>query len=337
MSATPDATRAQATTTDDGRVIYLSNTREPIAGTAAVSQDPHWTPPSTQRLGLLDPGPLVSDAAVQRVLNVLRPLLGMGESPSGNRITNWYNQNVEYLAAYTWAWCAATVSYATTFGGADNIFKDRAFVPFVVQDAQAATLGSEWHWGSVGMKPGDLVIFDWDGTGGRSIWSADHVGIVEYDLSGGQWTTIEGNIGDMLKRCQRDGRYVMGYVRLDWAKADGVTYDPRSTPATTPAPASVPTGLTAPDYPLRAGSYFGPRSGPRESVSGYYSHREDLRRWQQRMIDRGWDLGPAGADGLYGPRTNAVARAFQAEKGLQVDGKIGPATWRAAWEAAVTA
>lgn len=148
-----------------GDILYLSNRRPPVAGVAPVSQDADWTPTSATARGLLDPGPLVSDAAVQRVLDVLRPLLGMGESPSGNRITNWYNQNVEYLASYTWAWCAATISYATTFGGADNIFKDRAYVPFVVQDAQAGTLGSEWHWGSDGMKPGDLAIFDWSGAG----------------------------------------------------------------------------------------------------------------------------------------------------------------------------
>ncbi|AXC34900.1 endolysin [Microbacterium phage TimoTea] len=92
----------------------------------------------------------------------------------------------------------------------------------------------------------------------------------------------------------------------------------------------------APAYPLPWGSYFGPKSGPRESVSGYYSHREDLRRWQARMIARGWDLGPAGADGLYGDRTGDVAEAFQREKGLTVDRKIGPATWAAAWTAPIT-
>lgn len=318
-----------------GDILYLSNRRPPVAGVAPVSQDADWTPTSATARGLLDPGPLVSDAAVQRVLDVLRPLLGMGESPSGNRITNWYNQNVEYLASYTWAWCAATISYATTFGGADNIFKDRAYVPFVVQDAQAGTLGSEWHWGSDGMKPGDLAIFDWSGAGSRNIWAADHVGIVEHDLTGGQWTTIEGNIGDALQRVRRDRRYVQGYVRLDWAKADGVTA-PR--PPAPPA-SSIPSGLTAPPFPLGWGQYFGPRYplSNSNSVSGYYSHREDLRRWQKRMIERGWDLGPDGADGYFGPRTSEVARRFQLEKGYPVSGVIWPETWRGAWEAAVTA
>lgn len=88
-----------------------------------------------------------------------------------------------------------------------------------------------------------------------------------------------------------------------------------------------------PPFPLPAGAYFGPKTGPRESVSGYFSHREDLKRWQQRMKDRGWNINP---DGLYGDQTGDVAEAFQREKGLTVDRKIGPQTWAAAWIAPVT-
>lgn len=89
----------------------------------------------------------------------------------------------------------------------------------------------------------------------------------------------------------------------------------------------------APPFPLPAGAYFGPKSGPKRSVSGYYSHREDLRRWQRQMRARGWQIEP---DGLYGRQTGNVAAAFQAEKGLTVDRLIGPATWAAAWTAPVT-
>ena len=105
------------------------------------------------------------------------------------------------------------------------------------------------------------------------------------------------------------------------------------TTSGTPRPAALVTP-SAPAFPLSSGSYFGPKDGPAESISGYYSHRDDLRIWQSRMAARGWTID---ADGLYGDQTANVARKFQREKGLSVDGLIGPATWAAAWTAPVTA
>lgn len=106
-----------------------------------------------------------------------------------------------------------------------------------------------------------------------------------------------------------------------------------AAPASPSAPAPAIPGVPAPGFPLPGGWYFGPKSGPKESVSGYFSYRDNLRQWQQRMHDRGWDIG---VDGLYGPNTASVARHFQAEKGLGIDGLIGPATWAAAWTAPIT-
>ncbi|GAA1456988.1 hypothetical protein GCM10009603_05070 [Nocardiopsis exhalans] len=119
----------------------------------------------------------------------------------------------------------------------------------------------------------------------------------------------------------------------------GVTADGLWGPATEKAyraaggnAPSTPT-VKVPPFPLPRGSYFGPKEGPNQSVSGFYSHRSDLRRWQKQMLVRGWSID---ADGLYGPQTARVARQFQAEKGLSVDSLIGPATWVAAWTAPIT-
>lgn len=54
------------------------------------------------------------------------------------------------------------------------------------------------------------------------------------------------------------------------------------------------------------------------------------------MIKRGWDLDPTGADGVFRQETDEVLRKFQAEKGLEVDGKIGSQSWNAAWTLPVT-
>ncbi|GAB3213804.1 N-acetylmuramoyl-L-alanine amidase [Marinactinospora endophytica] len=55
--------------------------------------------------------------------------------------------------------------------------------------------------------------------------------------------------------------------------------------------------------------------------------------WQGRMRERGWSLT---VDGAYGARSRSVCSAFQREKGLTVDGIVGPDTWRVAWTAPIT-
>lgn len=101
-------------------------------------------------------------------------------------------------------------------------------------------------------------------------------------------------------------------------------------------------GRSAPKFPLPEGAYFGPHGGPAASRSGYArkSDRDALARWQRQVLAIGADLGPAGADGYYGPRgqtrwddsyTGRAAAAVQDRYGLTRDGLIGPRTWAAPW------
>lgn len=55
---------------------------------------------------------------------------------------------------------------------------------------------------------------------------------------------------------------------------------------------------------------------------------QDVRTWQARMRDRGWQID---VDGWYGPKSAQVCREFQRAYGLLVDGIVGPITWQAAW------
>lgn len=102
-----------------------------------------------------------------------------------------------------------------------------------------------------------------------------------------------------------------------------------------PTPIVVTKTTVAPTFPLPTGHYFYFPSPWSYVHSGYFSSvdRYNLRRWQGRMRDRGWNLL---VDGLYGGQTYDVTRAFQREKGLTVDGKIGKNTWAAAWIAPIT-
>lgn len=47
---------------------------------------------------------------------------------------------------------------------------------------------------------------------------------------------------------------------------------------------------------------------------------------QDLLVGLGYDLGPAGGDGVFGPDTKTAVMAFQRDKGLAVDGIVGPAT-----------
>ena len=68
-------------------------------------------------------------------------------------------------------------------------------------------------------------------------------------------------------------------------------------------------------------------------VSKYYTIRNGcvggaVRRLQTWLNDiRGGDL--LAEDGEFGPKTEAAVRAYQAAKGLTVDGVVGPKTWQA--------
>ena len=55
----------------------------------------------------------------------------------------------------------------------------------------------------------------------------------------------------------------------------------------------------------------------------------DVKRMQEALLSKGYDLGKYGADGDFGPGTDSAVRAFQKAKGLETDGVVGPKTWAA--------
>lgn len=54
-----------------------------------------------------------------------------------------------------------------------------------------------------------------------------------------------------------------------------------------------------------------------------------VRTLQQLLNSLGF---PCGVDGEFGPNTKSAVELFQQAHGLRVDGKVGPATWRALGE-----
>jgi len=91
-----------------------------------------------------------------------------------------------------------------------------------------------------------------------------------------------------------------------------------------PKPAA-PAGMSP--FPLPAGYYFGPLSGPKESISVMAADGSD--RKYRPSISRIQTVVKVPADGLYGPRSIQAVKGWQAAHQLQADGLTGPPTWRA--------
>jgi Domain of unknown function (DUF1906)/Putative peptidoglycan binding domain len=98
-----------------------------------------------------------------------------------------------------------------------------------------------------------------------------------------------------------------------------------------PPPPPIPTPPPPPPPPPHPS--FPPFPGRLLMLENPLMVGNDVRMWQQQMANRGWHLT---VDSYYGPVTETVCRQFQAEKGLHVDGIVGPQTWDAAWLDPVT-
>jgi len=122
-----------------------------------------------------------------------------------------------------------------------------------------------------------------------------------------------------------------------------------ATPKPTPGPAPKPTPPKPGGhrkFPLPTGYYFGPLSGPLQSISGMWAgegtqlgaHRAGIALVQtaintaiRRAKKAGDDHVPAEliVDGQYATQTINAVKWFQRTHNLTADGRTGPATWTA--------
>lgn len=57
------------------------------------------------------------------------------------------------------------------------------------------------------------------------------------------------------------------------------------------------------------------------------SRGEEVKKLQNLLIGEGYDVGSAGADGIYGANTAAAVKKYQTDNGLMIDGIAGNQTW----------
>lgn len=110
---------------------------------------------------------------------------------------------------------------------------------------------------------------------------------------------------------------IVSYINSNGGRDAALSVGPEG--AVEPAPPAPPVPTDIPEWP---GVYL------RNGVTGH-----GTATWQQRMAERGWNIM---VDDIFGPQTDGVCRAFQSEKGLTVDGIVGPITWNAAWTEPIT-
>jgi len=228
----------------------------------------------------------------------MRGLLGMAEQPAGsnhNSLTAWYagRHGHEYDPC---PWCDIAVAYAAAVSAnTDATMGEHAWT---VEHANAFAAADRWHAGTAGIRPGDLVFFDWAGT--SRISAIDHVGVVEAIHSDGTLTTIEGNTDNRCQRRRRSPRVVAGYGRPAYDSApEQLAVDGVMGPQTI---AALQRLLNAHQAGLVVDGVMGPQT----------------RRALQRHLG-------VTADGIIGPATTS---ALQARIGAAVDGVWGADTTR---------
>lgn len=227
--------------------------------------------------------------------------LGCNESDGSHKgIIDVYNAHKPlargYAVKYTDAWCAAFVSAVAVKLGYTDIIPTECGCDKMI--ALFKGLGAWVEDDAYIPKPGDIIFYDWNDSGsGDNTGSADHVGIVE-TVSGPTVTVIEGNYSNSVKRriLQVNGKYIRGY---------GVPrYNPEAAEKTGEGECKVNVQQVS--------------KGSKGAA---------VKAMQLLVIGYGYSCGWDGADGVFGTNTLAAVKRYQKDKGLTVDGIVGPQTW----------
>lgn len=97
------------------------------------------------------------------------------------------------------------------------------------------------------------------------------------------------------------------------------------------ATVTLSAGASAPSYTCDVkrvdGSWYAGNSRTRDATVGYGDAGPDVAEVQCLLRRAG--VSPGGIDGMFGPLTQGAVKAFQRQARLDVDGVVGPHTWKA--------
>ena len=247
---------------------------------------------------------MTKNTAIQKVLSLARGEIGYHEQGDNwtkyaqdlDR-TNWYNGQKNGFA-----WCDVFVDWLFYKCFGDPLGREMICQPS--GSCGAGCLYSAQYYKSAGRwfttpEVGDQIFFTY------SPGEYSHTGIVE-KVENGVVTTIEGNTSDQVARRQYTigSSQIAGYGRPKYELAEGTSDSGNTIPST--------------KYPGSNSSLM-----LRKGMKGW-----DVNDLQQKLLKLGYDLGPDGADGDFGVNTELAVKKFQADNGLEIDGIVGPESFK---------
>lgn len=197
------------------------------------------------------------------------------------------------------AWCDMFVTYVSRAAKAPAVLPngDRAYTVWHANDFAGI---NRWYPGTsanvrVHAAPGDVIFFDWNGSDSRG--AIDHVGFVVKNLGDGRVITIEGNTSDQVAIRVRSSDVIAGFGAPRYAVAE-----------------VRPIGK---GWPYKANTLM--RKGWMNSAGvKKVQSRLDALGYRPKLVE----------DGDFGAKTEAAVKWFQKRAKIQVDGIVGPVTWR---------
>lgn len=219
--------------------------------------------------------------AIDKMVAEAEKTLGLGEP---NYIHDWYNAKFGNPdGSRNWPWCDGAVTYwAWKSGNQDAVTFGGGFA-YTVAHAEAFKSRGRWNVDVAGIRRGDIVFFDWDGS--NNISAIDHVGLV-VDVKGSEVHTIEGNIENACRRKVRNASTIVGYGRPNYSTTGGGS--------------TVPTTVKLADAIAKTAT---------------------ATRVIQDALNR--EFGGVVVDGDYGPQTTAAYTRWQKSLGWPGDGIPG--------------
>lgn len=239
---------------------------------------------------------------IETLFNWFKDQVGTAEVPKGsNNViynTKYYNRVV---SGETYKWCLVFIWNGFSENGMSNLFYDG-------KKTASCTTFMEWakkkgQWVTDGYQKGDIVFFDFDDAHN----DVEHVGFVCGYVGGKLWT-IEGNTNDKVDNVYRTiDKTVAGAYRPKYIEAE-------STPILSPS-APIKTVNRYEDIPIIRYGDTGRR----------------VISLQIILEGFGYNVGPDGIDGEFGPNTRRALVAYQTAQGIKADGECGPEVQATFW------